>query len=92
LTAIMTSSEIEASDAKHGKKQKEAIRIFRAWGLYLFDTPPEMDLIPPCLRPATIGATFLEVDVGFIHELGYACIFLKCTFYGRHPQFAPTLI
>ena len=37
--------------------------------LNLFDTPPEMDLFR--LVYAQLRTTFLEIDVDFIHELGY---------------------
>ena len=62
LTAIMTSSEIEASQT--WEEAETAIQ-----SLNLFDTPPEMDLFR--LVYAQLRTTFLEVDVGFIHELGY---------------------
>ena len=62
LTAIMTSSEIEASQT--WEEAETAIQ-----SLNLFDTPPEMGLFR--LVYAQLRTTFLEVDVGFIHELGY---------------------
>ena len=62
LTAVMTSSEIEASQT--WEKAETAIL-----SLNLFDTPPEMDLFR--LVYAQLRTTFLEIDVDFIHELGY---------------------
>ena len=58
----MTSSEIEASQT--WEEAETAIQ-----SLNLFDTPPEMDLFR--LVYAQLRTTFLEVDVGFIHELDY---------------------
>lgn len=62
LTAVMTSAEVEASQT--WDEAETAIQ-----SLNLFDTPPEMDLFR--LVYAQLRTTFLEVDVGFIHELGY---------------------
>ena len=62
LTAIMTSSEIEESQT--WEEAETAIL-----SLNLFDTPPEMDLFR--LVYAQLRTTFLEIDVDFIHELGY---------------------
>ena len=62
LTAVMTSSEIEASQT--WEKAETAIL-----SLNLFDTPPEMDLFR--LVYTQLRTTFLEIDVDFIHELGY---------------------
>ena len=62
LAAVMTSSEIEASQT--WEKAETAIL-----SLNLFDTPPEMDLFR--LVYAQLRTTFLEIDVDFIHELGY---------------------
>ena len=62
LTAIMTSSEIEASQT--WADAEKAIRK-----LNQFNTPPEMDLFR--LVYTQLRSTLFEIDIDFIHELGY---------------------
>lgn len=62
LTAVMTSSEIEASQT-----WADAVKAIRE--LNLFDTPPEMDLFR--LVYAQLRSTLFEIDIDFIHELGF---------------------
>ena len=62
LTAVMTSSEIEASQT-----WADAVKAIRE--LNLFETPPEMDLFR--LVYAQFRSTLFEIDIDFIHELGF---------------------
>ena len=62
LTAVMTSSEIEASQT--WADAEKAI-----CEMNLFETPPEMDLFR--LVYAQLRSTLFEIDIDFIHELGY---------------------
>lgn len=62
LTAVMTSLEVETSQT-----WEEAEKVIRS--LSLFDTPPEMALFR--LVYAQLRTGLIEIDIDFIHELGY---------------------
>lgn len=61
LTAVMTSTEVESSQRwEEAEKAIQSLSLFEA---------PEMDLFR--LVYAQLRATLIEIDVDFIHELGY---------------------
>ncbi len=62
LTAVMTSSEVEASQT--WDEAEKAIH-----SLKLFDTPPELDLMRLVFNQ--LQARLIEIDVDFISELGF---------------------
>lgn len=62
LAAVMTSTEVETAGSWEDA-EKEIGK------LGLFTDPPEMDLFR--LVYAQLRTTFVEIDVDFIHELGY---------------------
>lgn len=61
LTAVMTSTEVETSHTwDEAEKSVQSLSLFEA---------PETDLFR--LVYAQLRTTFIEIDVDFIHELGY---------------------